>query len=864
MWKRFEKRLDTEMRFHLDQLTQDYIAQGLAPDEARRRALQEFGAIELAKDEVRDLRPLEWLPQIGRDVRVAARGALHAPGFSLAVVTTLALAIGSAVAVFGLVYAVLLRSLPYPDAERLVSIDNRFANAGGKRDAMHMLQYQEWRKHASAFESLAAYNLFYEHGTFNLTGRGQPERLTGINVTANLLPMLGARPAVGRLFANGEDEPGAASVVVVSYGLWQRRFGADPSIVGQSLIINDKPHTVVGVLAAGFAFAGTLVPASDFDVYLPLVRDKEAYRYGMYLGVLGRLKHWVSSEQAGEQVAALHKAALGNSEFRDIRQEVRPLADRVGSSVRSPLWMLLGAVALLVFTGCANLANLFLARAAARGREMSVRAALGAGRGRLVRQLLTECALLAGFGTVIGIALAALILSWLRGADWPQMPRLTEMGIHWPVAAFAMLTCALTTVLFGLAPALRASRADVTTGLKEGVRGASGGGARRPLRWALVAVQVGLSFVLLAGSGLLLRSLLKVLEVSPGFRPDQVIAMRVDPGERRERGPKMTAFFDDILSRVRRIPGVKSAALAVNLPLDRNMSWEYTIPGQNRAKNVTRAAAVRMVSPGYFRTLGIQMHAGRDFSPHDTRDAPRVVAVNRTLGREIAALRDPVGSKLIIFGREHEVIAVVDDVKYEGLDRESGPEFYLGQSQTLPFPIVDVVVRSALPVGAMAMAVRDAVWAVDPNQAVGKVQTLEGLLNRSLSPRRFFTWILAAFAGFALLLAFAGVYGVVSYGVALRTTEIGIRMALGAKGGDILRLFVGESMTAALLGLTLGVVGTVAFARLIGSQLYGVTTLDPVSFACAGLLVLVGVLAAALFPARRATRMDPSRSLRAE
>jgi predicted permease len=526
--------------------------------------------------------------------------------------------------------------------------------------------------------------------------------------------------------------------------------------------------------------------------------------------------------------------------------------------------MLMGAVALLVFTGCANLANLFLARAAARAREMSLRAAVGASRGRLVRQLLTECAFLAGCGTAIGIALAGLTLRWLRGTEWLEMPRLPELEIHWPVALFAVVTCGLTTVLFGLAPALRASRPDLASGLKEGSRGASGGAARGPLRWGLAAAQVGFSFVLLAGSGLMLRSLLKVLDVSPGFRVEQVFAMRVDPGDSRERGPKMTAFFDDVLNRVRAIPGVTSAALAVNLPLDRNMRWGYSIPGQVSDKAVSRMAAVRMVSPGYFNTLGIRMHAGRDFSTHDTRETPGVVIVNRTLAREIASLRQPVESKISINGRENQVIAVVDDVKHEGLDRASGPEMYLAQSQALPFPVVDVVVRSGLPAGAIAAAVRDVVWAVDPNQPVGKVQTFEGLLNRSLSPRRLFTWVLTAFAVFALLLAFAGVYGVVSYGVARRIPEIGIRMALGAKRGDILRLFAAQSIGAGLLGLLLGVVGAIGFTRLFGSLLYGVKTSDPAAFAGAGSLVLTCVLAATLFPAHRATKLDPSRALRAD
>jgi predicted permease len=864
MSKSFEKRMDTEMRFHLEQLTEDYIRRGLTADEARRRALMDFGAMDLAKDEVRDLRSFERFRHFARDWRFAARLARRSLGFSTAAVATVALAIGAAVTVFGLVYAVVLRPLPYPDAERLVSIENRSARPDAKYEAVHMLQLEAWLEHASTFESLAAYNLFHEHGTFNLTGRGEPERLSGIQVSASLFPLLGARAEVGRLFAEGEDLPAAAPVVILGHSFWQRRFAADPSIVGEALIINDTPHVVSGVLAPRFAFSGTLVAAPEFDVFVPLVRSQETHRYGMYLGILGKLRPGVTREQAAEQIAALQKTAFGDSWLRHFSQEVRPLADRVRASMREPLWMLFGAVALLVFTGCANLANLFLARAAARNREVSVRAALGASRGRIVQQLLTECSLLAGLGTALGLALATLMLQWLRGAQWLEVPRRAEMQVHWPVAIFAVLACGLTILLFGLGPALRGSRVDVVAGLKEGGRGTGIGPGSRRLRWALVAVQVGLSFILLAGSGLLMRSLVKLLEVGPGFRPEQLVAMRVDPGERRGRGPRAAAFFDEILTRVRAAPGVTSAAAAVNLPLDRNMRWGYEIPGQTNTDGVQDVAAVRLVSPGYFYTLGIQMHAGRDFDSRDMAEAPRVVIVNRTLARQIATVREPIGSTLRISGRDHNVIAAVDDVKHEGLDRESGAEFYLAQSQTLPFPIVDIVVRSALPASAVAAEVRSAVWAIDPNQPVGSAYTLESRLNRSLSPRRFFTWMLGAFAVFAILLAFAGVYGVVSYGVTVRKREIGLRMALGATGGDIVRLFATESAAAAVLGLALGGVGAIAFVRLLGSQLYGIAPSDPIAFAAAGSIVAISVLIAALLPTRLAAALDPQRALGAE
>ncbi|MGH9722757.1 MAG: ABC transporter permease [Bryobacteraceae bacterium] len=458
--ERWERRMDAELRFHIDQQIRDYMAEGCSPEEARQRALREFGAVELAKDECRDEHPLRWLDDISRDVRHALRNAIRNPAFTAVAVLTLALGIGSATAIFGIVYAVVLRALPFPHTDRLVAVQNRSSNDDGKMNAVYMLQFQEWRKGAGAFERLGAYNIFYERGSYDLTGVGEPARLSGMPVSQPLLEMLGAKTAAGRLFLEGEDLPGAEPVVLLSYGFWERRFGRSAEIVGRTLTLNDVPMTVAGVLTREFAMAGTLV-VSEFDVYLPLVLNQRALRLGGFLGVVGLLRPGVSRAQAAAEVNSLHKASLGNTPLRSLTPDVSPLADRVTRPVRTPLWMLLGAVGLLLLIGCANLANLFLAQGATRLREMAIRTALGAGRIRLIRQMLVESVVLGVLGTALGVALAAGLLDLLRNAsEWLVMPRLAELQISWPVLAFAVAACGATVAVFGMAPAIEGTRVD--------------------------------------------------------------------------------------------------------------------------------------------------------------------------------------------------------------------------------------------------------------------------------------------------------------------------------------------------------------------------------------------------------------------
>jgi predicted permease len=854
--------MDSELRFHLEQQIADYLRAGLPEEEARRRAALEFGPLELAKDECRDQRPLPWIETLLQDIRFAARGFRRSPGFALVCLLTLALGIGTTTAVFTVVSAMVIRDLPYPAADRMIFVQNRNARNRSTFPYSHMSQFREWQQRAASFEALAAYNAFSAHSTFNWTGRSEPERLTGVEVSQSLFPLLGAKPLVGRLFEAGEDLPGAAPVVVLSFDLWQRRFGARPEIAGEKIILNDQPYVVAGVLPPDFRFTGAFVPGAAMDIYVPLVQEQRAERFGFYLGVVGRLKPGVAPTQARQELTALHDGLFGKTPLSVFTPEPVRLADHVYGALRTPLWLLMGSVGLVLLVGCANLANLFLARAAARRREIALRAALGAHRGRLIRQMLTESLVLAAAGAVAGVGLAYGLVRYLRQAAWLVMPRLQEVHIDLWVLLFAAGVCVLTAVLCGLAPALAGTRMDVATGLKDGGWGASSGPSHGRLRATLVAAQVTLSLVLLTGAGLLARSMLRLLDVQPGFQPERVAAMRVDPGRRYPRGPRLTAFFDSVLERVRSLPGIEAAALAINLPLDRTMVWDFALPGDARRLDLPPVAAARIASPGYFATMRIPMLWGRDFTSDDTAESQPVVIVNQTLARFInGGGQQPLNALVRIGGRERKVIGVVADVRHAGLHREAGNEIYLVHTQSLPIPAVDVVVRSALPASALYPAVRRAVWSVDPSQPVGKIISLSDLVDKSLSPRTFLTWSLGAFAAFALLLACTGVYGVVSYAVTQRTREIGVRMALGSRRNQIWWMILLASLKTAFAGLALGIAVSFAATRLLSGQLYGVTPTDPATFLVTAGVLLAAVAVAASIPALRATRLDARTAL---
>jgi predicted permease len=870
-WTQADQELDDELRDHLERKTEEYVAQGMTQAEAHRRARLDLDGFEQTKEKCRDARRVNWIQNFVQDLRFGLRMLRKNPGFTTVAVLTLALGIGANTAIFGVVHSIVFRPLPYRDPDRLVWIGD--TDKGNQTGPVEITQgvvtseiYQEWVRQPGPFESLAAYVAFFTFGSFNLTGRGEPERLAGIEVSQSLFPLLGVDAEIGRVFEAGEDQPGAPPVVLLTHGFWQRRFASDPNIVGQAITLNERTCVIVGVLPASFDFTSVFSPGAHLDVFLPLILDKESRDYGHYLGVLGRLRPGVQLAAAQQQMEALVRQERAKDPYSVDGVWLVPLQTRVVAGVRSSLLVLFGAVTLVLLIACTNLVNLLLARGTSRRKEIAVRAALGAGQFRLVLQLLTESIVLALVGGLIGLALALVGVPWLSRLSTIPIPRLIDSRVDSWTLAFALFASLSTGILVGLFPALRAYECDVNDALKDATRGSTAGKHR--LQQSLAVFEVSLSLVLLVGAGLLIRSFWNLLQVNPGFRSEGVIAARIDPGNKYGRGfgghdQRLVNFFNDVLHRVSTIPGVEAAAYSDTLPLDRDRIWTLIPKGSMFKPEEAPGVFVHVITPDYFRVMGIPLQHGRAFDQRDTADSPGVVIVNQTLAQRLWPNVNAVGQTAKSGERWLQVIGVVGDVRHSGLDKNAGFEMYLALPQ-YPFSFMDLVVRSRVTLEALAPAIRQAIWQVDPSQPVERFRTLLQLVDTALSPRRFSMWLLIAFAASALLLAAIGTYGVMAYSVAQRTNEIGIRLALGAQRRDVLRLVVGQGAVLALIGVTAGVAGAFGLTRFLSGLLYDVRPSDPITIvAVAVLLVLVALLACYL-PARRAMRVDPMVALRYE
>jgi predicted permease len=859
--------LDDDIREHIERETQDNIDRGMTPEEARRQALIRFGSVALVKEDTRAVWVWRWLDELWNTTRIAVRTWCRTPVLAAAIVVTLALGIGATTSVFAVAYSLLVQPFPFLHADRLVWVttyDTRASEGSPPIGSNRLPQFADWQQHLTAFEQIGAW-AGSAPDVFTVTGAGDPARVSGLRVTQQLLPMLGARPVIGRLFHDGDDKPDAAGTVVLSHGHWQRRFSGRADIAGQPLTIGSEPHTIIGVLSPGFPLSGTLFGGAAIDMYLPLTVDGNE-DIGGFMSVIGRLRSGVTPAQASAELAS-RQAALSVGKWKwmtVLAQRVTPLSDLVTGAARFPVLLLFGATACVLLMACANLANLLLVRASGRRREIQVRTALGASTGQVLRQMTVESAVVVGTGGTAGIALAIAIIGALRIVTPLSVPRLGELHVGWPAITFAAVISATITFLFGSVALLHMRRGNLMDGLRPHPGTTTDRAGAYTQRLSL-ATQVALVVVLMVTGGLLLRSLAKLMNVDPGFNPRGSVAIRVDPAG-RVPPPARLPFFDRVLDRVKAVPGVATAALTIHVPMgDRpSMGWD-AIPEGREFNPVTDSAAGRIVSPGYFRTLGIQMMEGRDFDTRDVSPRPFVMAINETFARRIRTDGgDPLRTRFTVLGKVRQVVAVVKDVRHRSLGEGPDREVYIpiGQAPTF-FEEYDLVVRADDPL-TLVPSIRAAIWAVDRNQALGTPVLLEDYIGSTLRPRRLLTGVVSVFAATALLLAACGVYGVVGYRVAQRMKEVAIRLALGAPRRQVMTTVLRETMACVAIGLIGGLLLALVAASSIRTQLFGIDPHDAVTLATACAAVIFAALVAAYLPARRASRADPIAALRVD
>jgi putative ABC transport system permease protein len=809
------------------------------------------------------LQPQRWEDEMFQDLRFGLRMLLKNPGFTFVAALTLALGIGANTAIFSVVNAVLLRSLPYRDPDRLVLLSQYRAVA--EMDGANGETYLEWRDQAKAFEQIAAYTFY----SAVLTGSGEPERLAVGKVSTDLFATLGVAPALGRAFTPAEYTDGGEPVVILSDGLWRRRFGGDPQVIGRALTLEGQSRTVVGIMAPGFRFP------EESDLWLPLALNSGCPRC-IHLSVLARLRAGVTSEAARADLSVIleRKRQASPVAYADTRVRVITIGERLVGNVRLALLVMFGAVAFVLLIACANVANLLLARSAARQKEMAIRSALGAHALRLVRQLLTESLLLSLMGGAAGLLAAKWGVKLLVAMSPAGIARVGESEVDGRALGFTCVVVVLTGLIAGAFPALQASKTDVSGTLKELSGARSGqGGARRALS-ALMIAELALALVLLIGAGLMIKSFLRLLAVPRGFNPDGVLTLSLSPSAAKYpwQSPQLSAYLQESLDQIRALPGIQSAALASALPLAGPTRLLFVeIEGRHEEPGKEPSVDANFVSPEYFQTMGIQIRAGRPFTSQDGAEAPRVVIINETLVRRFFPNENPIGHRLSFMGNElATIVGVVGDAYNRGLDSEVYPEVYGPGMQNPKFMgnllVARVVFGQNNPSGlsSLAAAIRKQAQAIEPNEPVNQVVTMDERLSNSVAIRRFQMLLLGVFANIALVIAAVGIYGVISYAVSQRTQEIGIRMALGAQASDVLRMVIWRGMRLTLIGVAIGLAAALALTRVMKNLLFNVSATDPATFALIALLLVGGTFIASYIPARRATKVDPLVALRSE
>ncbi len=805
-----------------------------------------------------------------QDLRYGARMLIKKPGFTVVAVLALALGIGANTAIFSVVNAVLLRPLAYKDPDRLVVVWSNNAREGNPRYPVAAANFVDFKEQNRSFDRLAAYLSFTPNMT--LAAATEPVQVTQSSVSPELFPLLGVEAMLGRTFSDEEAQVGKDQVVILSHGLWQRQFGGNENILGQKVTLDGVPYTVIGVMPQDFYFL-----YRNADLWIPLSFNTRfnpnftiTNRAGGALGLIGRLKSDVSIEQARAEMDAI--AARLSDQYPAVNSGIGvtlvSLDEQMTESVQTALLVLLAAVSFVLLVACANVATLLLARAASRQKEISIRAALGAGRIRLVRQLLTESVLLAALGGALGALLAVWGINLILALSPSEIPRQNEIGIDATVLVFTLGLSVLTGVIFGLVPALQLSKSDLHESLKEGGR-SSAGTTRQGVRSALVISQVALTLVLLIGAGLLIRSFVRLMNVDPGFRTENLLVMGIAvPTSMRSAPPQKIAYYKELFERIEAIPGVQSAGAATRLPLTaRGVTTKLFIEGRAVAPGEEPDIEFRRASSDYFSALGVPLIDGRYFTNEDNMQAPGVVIINQSAARRFWPNDTAIGKRVRTSPDPNfswnTVVGVVGDVKHFGLDADARPEMYVAFNQAPPDSPFMVVRTTSDPMN-VAASVRAQVAAMNKDQPVNTIQTMEEVLAASVAGRRFNMLLLAMFAGLALLLAAVGIYGVISYSVAQRTQEIGIRMALGAQTRDVLAMVISQAARLALAGVAIGLIASFLLTRLMKSLLFNVSATDPVTFLAVSLLLMGLAFAASYIPARRATKVDPMIALRYE
>jgi len=863
--KQRDTELAAEISANLEFAVEDNIRHGMPADEARRRALIQFGGVAQAKEQHREARGLPWLEVLLQDMRFAFRTLGRDRGFTVIAVIILGLGIGANITVFSVVNTILLRPLPFHNAQELVRILSKNDRGGESSMTFSTDAVEEFQRRNQSFQEVSGYFAFSTPDNVKLMGKGQPQPVTGLSVAGNFFHTLGVEPMLGRLFAPEECVRHGRPVVLLNHSFWKRQFGGNPDIVGQAINLDGTPVTVIGVLPGTFDFGSVFSPGAKVDLYQPTIFE-DIHDEGNTMALIGRLKPGVSVAQAQAEADLIFPTLpvdLKHPEYKgDYTGRMLGLKDYVSGKLRRSLIVLWCAVGLILLIVCVNLSNLLLARGAARSKEFAMRTALGAGRGRLLRQLLTESLMLSGLGAMLGLVIAFVITTYLAHQGSIALPLLSSVRIDLAALAWTVLIAVAAAVFFGLAPGLRLSGGNLQEALKDSGHGTSLGRRHEAMRSVLIIVEIAMACVLLVGAGLLLRSFLRILDVDLGFEPSRAASISVDYNDGNDPA-KRSVIWQEVVRRVEELPGVETAGITDGLPMSRNRSWGIQAKGKEYRRGELEDTFVYVVSPGYLNAIGMHLVKGRDIRWDDNNKKEAVVIINETVARRLWPGQDPIDRIALVGGSDARVIGVVADVHESSVEGEPGWQMYISATAPQYGPAgAQLVVRTKLPPAMLAADVMRTLRQINPGQPSTEFIPIQRLVDHVVSPRRFFVLLVGIFAGLGLVLASLGIYGVISYSVTQQTKEIGIRMALGASQGRVQFAVIARTLWLALIGIALGTLASFGIGSLIAALLYGTPATDRDTFACMILLLGAVALLAGYIPARRASRINPMIALR--